>query len=182
MSPPAMSALRTNLNNAEASAVALGKGRLLPPATCRDLSATHVTCDNPALGVATADFQTYPSLDALYSAYVTRITRLNGGVQPSGGDCTPFSNEGEISWNHNFEHLAQFTLAQVRAGHLKPDTQAAGRVFCTLGNALTIVWTQNNGMMLAEADGADAHEVTYLWWRKMHHLIAMNGTMSMGGH
>jgi len=50
----------------------LAKGQL-PPATCRPDSTTMVTCVAPAPGIIGVVLSTYPSLPALYTAYVARV-------------------------------------------------------------------------------------------------------------
>ena len=46
-----------------------GAKGLLPPSTCKQQSATMVTCTAPAPGITQVTFRTYPSLTALYAAY-----------------------------------------------------------------------------------------------------------------
>ena len=65
-----MSALR--LTNE--SSVATGK---LPPSTCKQQGSTMVTCTAPAPGINEVVFQTYPSLIALYTAYVAKVESLH---------------------------------------------------------------------------------------------------------
>jgi hypothetical protein len=40
------------------------------------------------------------------------------------------------------------------------------------------VWTQNDGRLLGELSGAP-HYDAYVWWRQVHHEIALPGTPSM---
>ena len=173
----------TELTTASESAKINLHQDLLELSKCRNVSPTRVTCDEPGFGAGAADFSTFSSLGTLYDAYVARIKTLNGGVMPNGGNCNKISSEGEISWNHHFQHLARFTLNDLRAGGLNPVTQAAGRIFCTYQNgALIMVWTQNNGMLLGEVNGAGSpvsyqHEDTWYWWLNMHHRIP--GTSAM---
>src|SRR5579871_4544015 len=63
-----------------------------------------------------------------------------------------------------------FTSGQIR------DDQAAGRMYCTFTNdLLDIVWTQDDGRLMAEVTGAP-HLDTYLWWKWVHHSIVLPGS------
>ena len=128
-----------------------------------------------------ADFRTYPSLNALYDAYVGRIKKeFDGKFQPNHLNCWLSKWSGEVSWNHNGSHSLKFTIAQMRRGDpLNEDTQAAGRVYCgTTQGVQHIIWTQNAGHLLAEVRGTPAPE-TFAWWHTVHHYI---GALRMSMH
>jgi serine/threonine-protein kinase len=175
-SPAASSPMPTALLHAlvvtNESATAKG---LLPPSNCHPQGTSAVTCRNPALGVSTATFRIYPSLTALYAAYVATVRHLsNGQFQVNYGDCTADRTSGEVSWNHNYQHPRNYSLSQSRSGTLLDD-QAAGRVFCTFINSqLYLVWTQNDGHLLAMLNGAP-HDNAWRWWRDVHHSITISG-------
>ena len=46
---------------------------LIPPSTCKAQSGTTVTCTHPAFGANTVTISTFPSLSALYAAYVRQV-------------------------------------------------------------------------------------------------------------
>ncbi|HEY2692697.1 MAG TPA: hypothetical protein VGJ50_29975 [Streptosporangiaceae bacterium] len=134
-----------------------------------------MTCTAPTPSVQQAVFRTYPSLTALYSAYVAKVKSLNGAkfVQ-NVNNCRVNETYGEISWNHMFQHPRNYTLAQSESGKLM-DSQAVGRVFCTFTSGVEyMVWTQNDGKMLGQAYGAP-HEDVWNWWVGVHHNIALGG-------
>jgi serine/threonine-protein kinase len=153
----------------------------LNPRYCRNQGKTMVTCTNPTLAISSATFRTYSTLAALYSAYEAKVESIMPGpFQANTANCVDGVGNGEISWNHNYFHLKNFSVAQDIAGNLNPQTQAAGRMFCHFvsPNGETIVWTQNAGRMLAVVTGAP-HADVFAWWRGVHHDIAMAG--GMGG-
>ncbi len=156
----------------------------LPPKTCKQVNVNLVTCTAPTPSIQQAVFRTYPSLTALYSAYVAKVKSLNGGkFQQNVNNCRVNETYGEISWNHMFQHPRNYTLAQSESGKLM-DSQAVGRVFCTFtSGAEYMVWTQNDGKMLGQAYGAP-HEDVWNWWVGVHHNIALGGMkmsdMNMG--
>ena len=154
----------------------LSKGEL-PPSTCHQHSATIVTCSNPAAPISTADFRLYPSLAALYSAYKAKVQSIvPGPFQANYGNCNETDSDGEVSWNHSFFHSTAYTISQSASGMLNPETQAAGRIFCYLSNSgqENIVWTQNQGRLLAWASGGP-HSDVLAWWGGVHHDIYMGG-------
>jgi serine/threonine-protein kinase len=148
----------------------------LPPSSCHPQSTTMVTCTHPALGVSAATFRTYPSLASLYGAYQADVKRLsNGQFKANFGDCTQDEINGEVSWNHNYQHPRNYSVAQLQSGAIKDD-KAAGRVYCTFMNGqLYLVWTQNDGHLLAMLTGAP-HDNAWRWWRGIHHSITISGT------
>ena len=75
-------------------------------------------------------------------------------------------------------HPIQYAFSMFPAGRITDD-QAAGRLFCTFDNdQLHLVWTQNDGRLLGELNGAP-HYDAYVWWRQVHHEIALAGSPSM---
>lgn len=157
---------------------------LIPPSSCKSQSATMVTCTHPAFGANTVTIRTFPSLAALYSAYVAQAKSL--GQSPfrvNFGDCTERQTYGEVSWNHRYQHPRDYSLAQSASGQLSDD-DAAGRVFCTFSNSeLHIVWTQNDGRVLGALTGFP-HANTWDWWKGVHHSIDIPGSgggMEMSG-
>ncbi|MBV9606464.1 MAG: hypothetical protein JO027_15215 [Solirubrobacterales bacterium] len=148
----------------------------LPPSTCKGMSATLVLCTRPHYAVYGVAFRTYPSLKALYAAYEARVSALSQQPFRSNyGNCTETDISGEVSWNHNFLHPSMYPLSMFTSGQIKDD-QAAGRVFCTFTNdLLDIVWTQDDGRLMAEVTGAP-HLDTYLWWKWVHHSVVLPGS------
>ncbi len=175
--PKPPSALMSALMLANQTAEAKGE---LPPSTCRQQGTTKVTCDAPASGIDHVIFRTYPSLTALYAAYVALAGQLNSGrFQPNFQDCGIEQTVGEVSWNHQFQHPRTYSVAQSSSGKLTDD-QAAGRVYCNFANGEeSIVWTQNDGHLLAWVMGP-LHESVWNWWVAVHHNIGLsNSSMNM---
>jgi hypothetical protein len=150
----------------------------VPPSRCAQQGTTRVTCTSPAPGITEAAFQTYPSLSALYAAYEQAFKSVDGGralqnVQDCGLAAPPPTG-AEVSWNHEFVHPRNYTIAQLAAG-LVTEAQAAGRVFCitnaNTGEA-TFVWTQDVGHVLAWVTGP-LHEQVWDWWATVHHEISI---------
>src|SRR5947209_4130047 len=170
------SALFKTLVTVNASDYAHGR---LPPSTCQAMSASMVTCMHPSAVIDEVTFQTFPSLPALYSAYVSRVRTLaQGPFRSNFGNCTENSENGEVAWNHEFHHPSNYPLSMFMSGQIK-DKQAVGRMYCTLANGLLyLVWTQNDGRMLAELAGAP-HFDAYMWWHNVHHEIAFPGSPNM---
>jgi hypothetical protein len=123
--------------------------KLLMMNTCHPQNATVVTCTQPYFAVQTVTFRTYPSLTALYRAYIADVRQLGNtkgsSINVNFGNCSKAVNNGEVSWNHNFVHPKIYSLAQSISGMLNPSTQAAGRVFCTIDNNgdYHLVWTED---------------------------------------
>jgi serine/threonine-protein kinase len=168
--PP--SALMNAIMLADESGGAKG---LLPPSSCKQDSATMVTCTAPAPGITAVVFQTYPSLTALYDAYVAQVKGLNSGpFKANFQDCGINQTLGEVAWNHMFQHPKTYSVSQMSAG-MVTDTQAAGRVFCDFGNGLeNFVWTQDDGHLLGYVAGP-VHEDVWNWWVGVHHNIGFTG-------
>ena len=155
---------------------------MLPMSTCKMQSNSLIMCMKPALGVTSVTFHTYPSLAALYNAYIVAVRGLGNklgtsSIRTNFGDCSRRISFGEVSWNHDTLHLKNFSIDQSRSGMLNPGSQAAGRVFCTFsgsGSEFNIVWTEDSGNLLGQMSG-EPHKVTLDWWRKFHHAIAFGG-------
>ncbi|MCW3027711.1 MAG: serine/threonine protein kinase [Solirubrobacterales bacterium] len=165
--------------------VALGRANqsvdakgLLPPSSCKAEGASMATCSQPAFSIQTVMFRTYPSLAALYGAYVAEGKSLNQGeFRTNAGDCTPQMTDGEVSWNHNFEHPRGYSLALSQSGKLA-DEKAAGRLFCVFSNSqYHLIWTMNDGRLLASLTGAP-HTDAWNWWHGVHHAIDLTGSAS----
>jgi hypothetical protein len=152
---------------------------MMPPSACQAMSSTMVSCTQPVQAVNTVTFRTYASLQSLYSAYMSRVMALSGGkFHTNYGNCTEVMTSGERSWNHNVSHPSQYAFNLFPAGRITDD-QAAGRLFCTFANdQLHLVWTQNDGRLLGELSGAP-HYDAYVWWRQVHHEIALPGSTAM---
>jgi len=171
--PKPPTALMSALMLANQSGEAKG---LLPSSSCKQQSATMITCDAPAPGITEVTFRTYPSLTSLYAAYVAKAESLNPGrFQANSRDCGINQTSGEVGWNHMFRHPKTYTVGQMSGG-MVTDAQAAGRVFCLFSNAVqNFVWTQDDGHLLAWVTGP-VHEDVWNWWVDMHHNIGFNGS------
>jgi hypothetical protein len=171
--PAPPSALMNALAAANQSADSKG---LLPPSTCGQQGTTMVTCTAPAAGISGAAFQTYPSLTALYAAYVAQVKPMNSGnFQANFQDCNATRTYGEIGWNHQYVHPSTYTIQQMSSG-MVTDNQAAGRLFCTYYNGQEhIVWTQDDGHLLAWVSGP-VHTAVFNWWVGVHHNIGFAGS------
>jgi hypothetical protein len=152
---------------------------MLPPSTCKVMSSTMVSCTNPTPAIDTVTFQSFRTLDDLYSAYVKRVSQLaQAPFHANFGDCTETSTSGETGWNHNFKHPSMYPLSDFTSGRITDD-EAAGRVYCTFDNSmLHLVWTQDDGDVLGELSGAP-HLDAYVWWRQIHHSVVLPGFPGM---
>lgn len=157
-----------------------GKG-LLPPSSCKAMSTTMISCTAPHYAINAVVFQTFSSLPALYAAYETRVRALSGGpFQANFSDCSATSTNGEIAWNHDFEHSRKYPISMFTSGMITDD-KAAGRMYCTFNNdVLDLVWTQDDGRVMAELTGAP-HYDAFEWWVGVHHSIAFPGSPVMPG-
>jgi len=156
------------------------KGQL-PPSACKQDSPNHVTCTAPATGISGVVFQTYPNQQALYTAYMAKVTALNTNqFRQNFKDCGAQATYGEVGWNHLFQHTRAFTVAQMTMGSVRDD-QAAGRVFCNYTQGLEyMVWTQNDGHLMGYVAGP-VHGDVWNWWVAVHHNIGIGGApMNMG--
>jgi hypothetical protein len=157
-----------------------GKG-LLPPSSCKAMSAAMVSCTQPHYAINAVVFQTFPSMTALYTAYEARVKALSGGpFQANFSDCNRTSTNGEIAWNHDFEHSRKYPMSMFFSGQITDD-KAAGRMYCTFNNdVLDLVWTQDDGRLMAELTGAP-HFDAFQWWASVHHAIVFPGQPGMPG-
>jgi hypothetical protein len=173
------SPLMTALTNASKAT------KMLPMMDCHSHSTTVVTCAHPNFAVTTVTFRTYPSLKALYAAYVADVRNMGdtqgNSIRINFGNCSQDITTGEVSWNHNHVHPRNYSLAQSISGMLDPSTQAAGRVSCTISTSsglYQLVWTQDAGRLLATLTGGP-HDAAWRWWRAIHHNIQFPGTPQM---
>jgi hypothetical protein len=167
--PPSKSpsALMTTLIRTNQSVGAKG---LLPSSSCQQQGSDQVTCASPAIGITGVDFETFPSLNALYNAYMAEVAQLNSGqFKENFSDCGLHITYGEVAWNLS-QHTKSYAVDQMARAGLSSD-KAAGRVFCTYtrGNEY-IVWTQNDGHLMGVVAGP-AHENVWNWWVPIHHNI-----------
>jgi hypothetical protein len=155
-----------------------GKG-LLPPSTCKVMSATLVSCSDPTPAIDTVTFRTFTNMTSLYAAYESTVSSLAAGpFRANFGNCTETSTNGEVGWNHDFKHPAIYSVSDFTSGHITDD-EAAGRVYCTFDNSmLHLVWTQDDGDVLGELSGAP-HLDAYVWWRQVHHSVVLPGFPGM---
>jgi len=149
---------------------------LLPPSSCKAMSATEVMCKQPHYAVDEVIFRSFSSDKALYAAYQSRVEAIGQApFRANYGNCTETDINGEIGWNHDFKHPSYYPISMFTSGMIK-DAQAAGRMYCTFNNDLLyVVWTQDDGRLLGELAGAP-HLDAYLWWHNVHHVIALPGS------
>ncbi len=135
-----------------------------------------VTCTTPAPGINGVVFQTYPSLTTLYAAYIAKVESLNSSqFRENFNDCGLQETNGEVGWNHEFQHPKTYTVAQMSSGQVT-DNQAAGRVSCNFTQGQQyIAWTQDDGHLLAYVSGP-VHEDVWNWWVAIHHNIGIGAT------
>ncbi|MFY9932571.1 MAG: serine/threonine-protein kinase [Streptosporangiaceae bacterium] len=174
---PKTSALMNALMTTNKSADAAGK---LPPSTCKQQGTAMVTCNAPFTGISAVVFQTYPSPGALYNAYIAKVNTLAGSsaFRQNFNDCGLQQTNGEVSWNHNFQHPKTYTVDEMVKGMVQ-DEQAAGRVYCDFtGGQQYFVWTQNDGHLMGVVAGP-VHEDVWNWWVDVHHNIGLGGSMPM---
>ncbi len=173
---PATSALMNAIILTNKSAHAQG---LLPPSTCKQASATHVTCTAPAAGISGVVFQTYPDQKALYAAYTAEVSSLNAGTfRQDFADCGSQATYGEVGWNHLYQHTRKYAVDQMTMG-MVTDDQAAGRVFCNFTQGLEyMVWTNNDSHLMGYVAGA-VHADVWNWWVAVHHDLSLGGPMNM---
>ena len=173
---PTTSALMNAIILTNKSAHAQG---LLPPSTCKQASATHVTCTAPAAGISGVVFQTYPDQKALYAAYTAEVSSLNSGkFRQDFADCGSQATYGEVGWNHLYQHTRKYTVDQMTMG-LVTDDQAAGRVSCTYTQGLEyMVWASNDSHLMGYVAG-QVHADVWNWWVAVHHDLSLGGPMNM---
>ncbi len=171
---PKTSALMNALVTTNKSADATGK---LPPSSCKQQGTAMVTCEAPFTGITEVVFQTYPSPTALYNAYTAKVNAIAGSstFKQNFNDCQIQQTNGEVSWNHNFQHPKTYTVQDMVKGMVK-DEQAAGRVYCDFsGGQQYMVWTQNDGHLMGVVVGP-VHEDVWNWWVAVHHNIGIGGS------
>jgi hypothetical protein len=158
-------------------------------ASCKEPSTTFVTCTDPDPrgALASATFQTFPSMSALYTAYEAEVAAMAAkpftSVQNTQDCGSPAPQTmGEISWNHSDQHTSKYSAAQIASGAV-PYATAAGRMFCIQlpGGGENIIWTQNFGQLLVIAHGDVSHEQVWLWFVAVHHNVAFAGQPTMTG-
>ena len=158
-------------------------------AACKEPSATLVSCTNPDPkgAIASASFQTFSTLGALYGAYQADVAAMAGkpfrAVENTQNCGSPAPEPmGEISWNHSDQHTLRYSVAQMASGTVPYDV-AAGRMFCIQlpGGGENIIWTENYGRLLVVAKGAASHEQVWLWFVAVHHNVAFKGAPAMPG-
>jgi serine/threonine-protein kinase len=154
----------------------------LPPSTCHQQSASAVSCSNPVTDINEVSFRVYPSLSALYKAYEAKVKTLaSGHFKVNFRNCDLRNISGEVSWNHAYLHPKKWSVADLATGHLNPETQAEGRVYCNLvNNQEYYVWTQNDGRLLGSVSGGD-HQAVWNWWMNVHHNISFGNMPGMKG-
>ncbi|WP_028653471.1 toll/interleukin-1 receptor domain-containing protein [Nocardioides halotolerans] len=139
----------------------------LPADSCR-AGAGAVTCTNPASGIDTVVLTPYPTPAALYEGYTAEVEARSG--RPFGantGNCSTWATEGEVGWNLDKEHRADFSVAQHVGGGLDPVRESAGRVFCTdQKKVMRLAWTQDPGLLVT-ATGQPSEQVVG-WWAGVH--------------
>ncbi|HRK48150.1 MAG TPA: hypothetical protein PK324_21125, partial [Nocardioides sp.] len=140
---------------------------LLPADSCGARDGT-VACLNPAPNIRAAILTTYPTPQELYDAYARAVTRLSDGSEPRNvGDCTRKQANGEVSWNLDRRHRADISVAEHVHGGLDPESEAAGRLFCTETNdVVSLVWTLDPGLLVTATGQPTA--LTMAWWNRVH--------------
>jgi hypothetical protein len=140
----------------------------MPASSCRTDGAGTVSCTDPGPFVDSLQIRTYPSRQDLYAAYVRDVQDLTGRpFRGNWGDCSGSRAEGEVSWSLGRTKSRAFPLQLLRDGLLDPETEAAGRVFCAIGEQeTTVIWTEDP-FRLATATGSPAQRVTK-WWVDAH--------------
>jgi serine/threonine-protein kinase len=152
---------------------------MLRMSACAQGTATSVKCTNPDPAIASVTFETYSSLDALYTHYQEIVENLThdksfGAVENTHvcGSVAP-DPTGESTWNHSDQYSTKYSVAQLASGKV-PTEAAMGRVFCAQkpdGSAV-MLWTQDSGRLLGYATGGEAsHEQVWNWFYDVHHNI-----------
>jgi serine/threonine-protein kinase len=160
---------------------------MLRMSACAQGTATSVKCANPDPAIASVTFETYASLDALYTHYreiVENLTRDKSFAAVENahvcGSVAP-DPTGESTWNHSDQYSTRYSVAQLASGKVSTDA-AMGRVFCVQkpdGSAV-MLWTQDSGRLLGYATGGEAsHEQVWNWFYDVHHNIVFPGQAGM---
>ena len=156
----------------------------LPPMSCKAAGSTNMTCTSPVKVIASAHFETFTSVTALYVAYEAVIRKYNpthtfGEAVGNCGGTTP-KVYGEIGWNHQEAHTDNWSIQTMSSPGFNQEL-AEGRIACfAVGDSQDIVWTADDGMMLGWAIGSGPVESVYQWWIDMHHNIIFPGTRVCG--
>jgi hypothetical protein len=143
-----------------------------------------VTCLSPAPHIFRVTFRTYPTLRALYGAYTSSVSSLDGTgtvAQNTRASCgATGAAYAEAGWNHQAVHPRQYSVAQMAAGKV-PQLSAMGRLACfSNGKWRYLVWTTDVGRMLAVVTGTGLPSGVYNWWASLHHVIIFPGTEMCG--
>ena len=160
---------------------------MLRMSACAQGTATSVKCTNPDPAIASVTFETYSSLDTLYTHYQEIVENLThdksfGAVENTHvcGSVAP-DPTGESTWNHSDQYSTSYSVAQLASGKV-PTEAAMGRVFCVQkpdGSAV-MLWTQDSGHLLGYATGGEAsHEQVWNWFYDVHHNIVFPGQPGM---
>jgi serine/threonine-protein kinase len=160
---------------------------MLRMSACAQGTATSVKCINPDPAIASVTFETYSSLEALYTHYQEIVENLTHDKSFATVENTHVCDSvapdptGESSWNHSDQYSTEYSVAQLASG--KVSTEAAmGRVFCIQkpdGSAV-MLWTQDSGRLLGYATGGEAsHEQVWNWFYDVHHNIIFPGQPRM---
>jgi serine/threonine protein kinase len=160
---------------------------MLRMSACAQGTATSVKCTNPDPAIASVTFETYSSLEALYTHYQEIVENLTHDKSFATVENTRVCDSvapdptGESSWNHSDQYSTRYSVAQLASG--KVSTEAAmGRVFCVQkpdGSAV-MLWTQDSGRLLGYATGGEAsHEQVWNWFYDVHHNIIFPGQPRM---
>jgi hypothetical protein len=165
-----------------------GKG-LLPPAKCNQYqqnSDGQIVCRSPVPGVAEIYYQNYSSLTALYDAYKSLVSGLDGGTfRQNTGTCGDSAvSYAEFGWNQEEGHPHNFTVAQMASGQVS-QIFASGRMACfethtKQGVSQDLVWTIDGGPALGVAIGSGSARAVYQLWASLHHAVLLRGTEMCG--
>jgi hypothetical protein len=100
---------------------------LLPPPACKQAGSATVTCTAPVTGISGVVFQTYPSQQALYTAYMAKVASLTPSHQfrQNFRDCESQATYGEVGWNHLFQHTSKYTVPTCGTGGSRSTTTSA---------------------------------------------------------
>jgi hypothetical protein len=173
---------------ADANRCSVPRG-LVPAAKCEPGTSTTageqvMTCSAPAPQIVQVTFRTYPTLAALYGAYASSVSSLDGTgalTQNTSASCgATGASYAEAGWNHQEVHPRQYTVAEMAAG-MVPQLSAMGRLACfSQGNWQYLVWTTDVGRMLAVVTGTGSPGAVYNWWASLHHVIIFPETEMCG--
>jgi serine/threonine-protein kinase len=162
---------------------------LLPPAKCGQYKQNAdgaIVCTSPVPGVSEVYYQNYSSLTALYDAYTSLVSGLDGGTfRQNTGTCGNSAvSYAEFGWNQEEGHPHNFTIAQMASGKV-PQVFASGRMACfetrtKTGVSQDIVWTIDGGPAMGVAIGNGPARAVYQLWASLHHAVLFRGTEMCG--